>query len=111
MRLFNHNISLSEILTKIPEDDLVRIAQDTKVDYCTKVLSGKLMFYLLLYGMLSVDRLSQRGLSDAFSSPLFITIFNYNGKQTISHSSISERLSVVDPLFFSYSLYLSFRVW
>jgi len=100
MRLFNHNISLSEILKKIPEDDLVRIAQDTKVDYCTKVLSGKLMFYLLLYGMLSVDRLSQRGLSDAFSSPLFRTIFNYNGKQTISHSSISERLSVVDPLFF-----------
>lgn len=102
MRLFNHKISLCELLKEIPEDELARIAQDTQVDYCTKVLSGKRMFYLLLYGMLSVDRLSQRSLSDLFSSPLFRTMFNLEGvKKTISHSSISDRLSIIDLGFFS----------
>lgn len=103
MRLFNHNISLPEIIRQIPDDALIRISKDTKVDYCTKVLNGKLMFYLLLYGLLRVDRLSQRGLSDAFSSPLFRTLFNFHGKKTLSHSSISERLSCIDIDFFRQS--------
>ncbi|NDV60784.1 IS4 family transposase [Bacteroides sp. 519] len=103
MRLFNHNISLPEIIRQIPDEALVRISKDTKVDYCTKVLNGKLMFYLLLYGLLRVDRLSQRGLSDAFSSPLFRTLFNFHGKKTLSHSSISERLSCIDIDFFRQS--------
>lgn len=103
MRLFNHNISLPEIIRQIPDDALARISKDTKVDYCTKVLNGKLMFYLLLYGLLRVDRLSQRGLSDAFSSPLFRTLFNFHGKKTLSHSSISERLSCIDIDFFRLS--------
>jgi hypothetical protein len=50
--------------------------------------------------MLRIDRLSQRGLADAFGSPWFRTIFNYQGKKEISHSSISERLSVIDVDFF-----------
>jgi len=58
------------------------------------------MFYLLLYGMLRIDRLSQRGLRDAFGSPLFRTLFNFRGKKEISHSSISDRLSVIEVDFF-----------
>jgi predicted SprT family Zn-dependent metalloprotease len=50
--------------------------------------------------MLCVDRLSQRGLRDAFSSPLFRTLFNYSGKKGISHSSISDRLAVLNVDFF-----------
>jgi hypothetical protein len=50
--------------------------------------------------MLRIDRLSQRGLADAFGSPWFRTIFNYHGKKEISHSSVSERLSVIDVDFF-----------
>lgn len=69
MALFNHKISLIEIIREIPDSALSRIARDSHVDYYCKLLSGKLMLYLLLYGMLRVDRLSQRGLSDAFSSP------------------------------------------
>jgi hypothetical protein len=50
--------------------------------------------------MLYIDRLSQRGLRDAFSSPMFRILFNYRGKSEISHSSISERLCVIDLRFF-----------
>ena len=102
MTIFSkHKIKLTDLLRKIPETELTRLSQQTNVDYFTKVLFGKLMFYLLLYGMLRIDRLSQRGLADAFSSPWFRTIFNYQGKREISHSSISERLSVIDIEFFS----------
>ena len=84
MSLFNHKLPLAALLREIPEDELIRIAKDTRVDYCSKVLQGKLMFYLLVYGMLRVDRLSRRGLRDAFSSPLFRTVFNYHGRKEIS---------------------------
>lgn len=100
MSLFNHKISLKEIIREVPDMELSRLSRESNVDYCTKVLTGKLMFYLLLYGMLRIDRLSQRGLSDAFSSPMFKLIFDTREKKTISHSSISERLSIIDLDFF-----------
>jgi len=100
MNLFKHKISLVQIICEIPDVELIRLSKDTKVDYCTKVLSGKLVFYLLLYGHLCINRLSQRGLADAFSSPIFRTLFNYKGRKEISHSSISERLGVIDVDFF-----------
>lgn len=103
MALFNHKISLPNILREIPEQSLSTISKDTQVDYYSKVLSGKLMFYLLIYGLLRIDKLSQRGLADAFSSPLFRTIFNFKGKKHISHSSISDRLSVIELDFFKQS--------
>jgi len=95
-----HKLELSALLREIPDKELDKLSDKTHVDYCSKVLRGRLMFYLLIYGILRVDRFSQRGLSDAFSSPFFRTIFNYRGKQGISHSSISERLSVINIDFF-----------
>jgi len=104
MAIFSkHKINLAELIREIPEEELTRLSVETRVDYCSKVLYGKLMFYLLLYGMLRVDRLSQRGLRDAFSSPWFRTLFNFRGKKEISHSSISERLSVIEVNFFKES--------
>jgi FOG: Transposase and inactivated derivatives len=101
MAIFSkHKLELSALLREIPDKLLRELSSNTRVDYYSKVLTGKLMFYLLLYGMLYVDRLSQRGLRDAFSSPMFRIIFNYSGKSEISHSSISERLSVIDLRFF-----------
>ena len=100
MALFDHKINLVELIREIPDAELTRLSKDTNVDYYSKVLSGKLMFYLLLYGMLRIDRLSQRGLADAFSSPTFKMIFNTGDKKEISHSSISERLSVIELDFF-----------
>ena len=95
-----HKVNLADLIQEIPEAVLTQLSKTTKVDYCSKVLSGKLMFYLLLYGMLKIDRLSQRGLRDAFGSPMFRTLFNYRGRNEISHSSISERLSEIKVDFF-----------
>lgn len=89
-----------EILRMIPDEELARLASDTKVDYCSKVLKGERMFYMLVYAMLCADRVSQRKLETVFSSAPFKTLFNFSVDMKVSHSSISSRLSKIDLVFF-----------
>jgi len=55
---------------------------------------------LLLYGILDNDRLSQRTLEDTFNDSVFKILFNLDEGETVRRSSISERLSKVDPDYF-----------
>lgn len=99
--MFNgQKINIQKILGLVPEDLLSTLAKDTRVDYCAKVLYGQRVFNLLLYGILTTDRTSQRTLEDLFKSDLFKTMFSYDAGMKISHSSISTRLSIIDPEFF-----------
>lgn len=101
MALFkNHRVSAVEILEVIPEALLTYLSENTKVDYYSKVLQGKKLFYLLLYGILENDRLSQRTLEDTFNDPVFKILFKIDPSESIRRSSLSERLSKVDPNFF-----------
>lgn len=84
----------------IPEALLSHLSESTKVDHYSKVLHGKKMFYLLLYGILENDRLSQRTLEDTFNDSVFKLLFNLEESETICRSSISERLSKIDSDFF-----------
>jgi len=97
----NHKLQLAALLKVIPEELFVSIAQHTHVDYYSKVLHGKLLFYLLLYALLMDDRLGQRGIADLYASPHFRALFNLSFVKTrLSHSSISERLSKVETDYF-----------
>src|SRR5690606_10831430 len=58
------------------------------------------MFYLLLYGILENEKLSQRTLEDTFNDFLFKTLFDLDKSETVSRSSISERLSKIDSDYF-----------
>jgi len=93
-------INIQKILGLIPEGLLSTLTKDIKVDYCVKALYGKRIFNLLLYGILTTDRTSQRTLEDLFRSDLFKTMFSYDAGMKISHSSISTCLSTIDPEFF-----------
>ncbi|WP_462318530.1 transposase [Marinilabilia sp.] len=93
-------VNIQKVLELIPEDLLASLAEDTKVDYCSKVLYGQRVFNLLLYGLLTTDRTSQRTLEDLFSSQLFRSLFSYDADMTVSRSSISTRLSTIDTEFF-----------
>jgi hypothetical protein len=93
-------ITVQKVIGLIPDDLLSTLSKDTKVDYCAKVLYGQRIFNLLLYGILTTDRTSQRTLEDLFSSDLFKALFCYSAGMKVSHSSISTRLSTIDPEFF-----------
>ncbi|MDJ1498701.1 IS4 family transposase [Cytophagaceae bacterium DM2B3-1] len=101
MSLFkDHKVSVSEVLSFIPEALLSHLSTTTKVDYYAKVLHGKKMFYLLLYSILDNDRLSQRSLEDTFNYSGFKAIFNLDLSETVRRSSLSDRLSSIDPAYF-----------
>ncbi len=93
-------INVQKVMGLIPNNLLSTLSKDTKVDYCTKVLYGQRIFNLLLYGILTSDRTSQRTLEDLFRSDLFKAMFCYDAGMKVTHSSISARLSKIDSEFF-----------
>ena len=84
----------------IPEALLSHLSENTKVDYYSKVLHGRKLFYLLMYGILENDRLSQRTLEDTFNDSVFKMLFNLDQSESVCRSSISERLSRIDSDYF-----------
>lgn len=89
-----------DIIRLIPDEELARIAEATNVDYCSKVLSGERMFYLLLYCLMTCEKLSLRILSKKFSNAHFQALFNVSSGAKVAHSSLSERLACIDLDFF-----------
>lgn len=96
----DHKVSINQLLGVIPEALLSKLSETTKVDHYAKVLHGKKMFYLLLYGILENEKLSQRTLEDTFNDSIFKTLFDLDPCESIRRSSISERLSKIDSGYF-----------
>lgn len=102
-------ISVTELLSLLPDEELNKIARRTKVNYYVKVLDGKSIFCLILYALVECQRNSLRTMEDIFNSPQFKFLFNLDSSQTIRHSSISERLSVINIEFFQQAYDLTYK--
>ena len=96
----DHKVSLKQVLEFIPEALLSHLSATTKVDYYSKVLHGKKMFYLLLFCIFDNEKLSQRTLEDTFNSSGFKALFGLGEDEKVRRSSISERLSKIDSNYF-----------
>ena len=96
----DHKISFKQILEFVPRALLSHLSATTKVDYYSKVLHGEKMFYLLLFCIFDNEKLSQRTLEDTFNSSGFKALFGLGEDEKIRRSSISERLSKIDPNYF-----------
>jgi transposase len=95
-----NKISAKELLSIISDESLTKLAKDTNVDYCSKVLYGRSVFYMILMGLLESERSSLRCMEDIFNSKRFKYLFNINQDVSVKYNSISERLSVMDVTFF-----------
>lgn len=96
----DHKINIKYLLGFIPEALIANLSLTTKIDHYAKVLHGKKMFYLLLYGILDNEKLSQRTLEDTFNDTVFKVLFHLEEEESVRRSSISERLSKIDPGYF-----------
>ena len=96
----SEKISVKQLLSLIPDEELSRLAVQTGVDFQAKVLFGKSMFYLLLYGLAESERSSLRSLEDVFNSRRFKFLFNLDSKHTTRYNSISDRLATMELSFF-----------
>lgn len=106
-----NKISVKDILTFIPDEQISKIAKETKVNYYTKVLDGKSLLYLILYSLIEQKRNSLRTMEDIFNSLQFKFLFNFDTSKTIKYNSISERLSVINLDFFEKCYMLFYEVY
>ena len=107
----NKEISVISLLSLLPNDELNRIARETKVNHYVKILDGKSIFCLLLYSLVECQRNSLRTMEDIFNSSVFKFLFNLPGEKTVKYNSISERLSVINLEFFRQSYDLIFSIF
>jgi len=105
------SISVLQILSLLPSDELNRIAKRTNVNHYVKVLDGESVFYLLLYSLVECQRNSLRTMEDIFNSSAFKFLFNLPADKTVKYNSISERLSVINPEFFKQAYELIFNIF
>lgn len=99
-------ISILQLLSLIPDEDIRKIAKRTNVDYYTKILDGKSLLCLILYSLIECQRNSLRTMEDIFNSAAFKFLFNLDSTRRVKYNSISERLSIINIDFFrkSYEL-------
>jgi len=93
-------ISIKQLLELIPEKELDQLSIDTRVNHQVKTLYGKSMFYLLLYGLITCEKTSLRGLEDTFNSNRFKVLFNLDTAARTKFNSISDRLATMNLSFF-----------
>lgn len=90
----------NQLLSLLPDDVFTELALSTNVDKYTKKLQGELVFKLLLHCILSYKDNSLRTMESAYESMAFKLLNVHVKSETIRFSSISERLSVIDPAYF-----------
>ena len=93
-------MDVQKILSLLPESLLSELAEETGVNRYSKKLQGELVFKLLLHCILSHKDNSLRTMESAYESIGFSILNSGKKKQQIRHSSISERLSTINPLYF-----------
>ena len=92
---------INKLLSFIPNEELEAFAADTCVNKSTKKLHGQLLFKLLFYCMVTEKDNSLRGIQSALESAVFRSISGISGDFSLAHSSISERLNVINVDFFA----------
>lgn len=92
--------TVSKIINSIPSSLLSALAVETNVDKFSKKLQGEIIFKLLLYCILTEKETSLRGMQSAFETSVFRAFANTTDAGSISYSSISERLSVIEFSYF-----------
>ena len=92
--------SVVDLLQLIPEHFFEKIAEETNVDFQVKKLNGKLMFNLLLMGILQSERLSLRVMEELFSTQKFQSFSGLKPDSSTRHSSIRDRISTMPSSYF-----------
>lgn len=101
MKFKEDGIGVSDLLKLIPDDLLLDLAAETKVDYQVKKLFGQNVFNLLLYGLLSSERIGLRSLEDFYNSRKFKALFKLPGTSpNAKYNSFSARLATMNVDYF-----------
>lgn len=93
-------MEVGRLISLLPESTLSELALSTNVDRYAKKLQGELIFKLLLHCILSYKDNSLRTMESAYESLAFKLLNTSVKSGKIRFSSISERLSSIEPAYF-----------
>jgi hypothetical protein len=94
-------MTASELIGLIPKHIFSELSAETKVDYQVKKLTGEVMFKLILFSMLSTNKLSLRVMEALLQSCQFKAFCNH--KQSIPESrfnSLRDRICTINAAYF-----------
>jgi hypothetical protein len=95
-----HHVSVAELLALIPQEFIDELAQSLAVDKWVKKLKADYLFKLVLFSLLSSERLSLRLMEDNFDDPLFQALAPALQADEVTWVSIRDRLMNVNSEFF-----------
>src|SRR5208282_5347625 len=93
-------MDVEAVISLLPKDLISKLAIETGVNRYSKKLQGEIIFKLLLHCILSHKDNSLRVMESAYESIIFGLLNAGNKRASISYSSISERLSTINPNYF-----------
>ena len=103
-------MTVNELLKLIPEQTFRDLAIETKVDTQVKKLSGEVMFKLILFSMLSSDKLSLIVMETFLKSAKFKSFSHYDildGK----YNSIRDRICSINAVYFEKLFQIIFTIY
>lgn len=92
-------MKVKELLNLIPPDTFRELAIETKVDYQVKMLSGEVMFKLILFSMLNSDKLSLRVMETFLQSAKFKSFAQFDILDS-KYNSIRDRICTINEEYF-----------
>jgi len=92
-------LKVADIIKLVPVNVLDKLAEKTQVDRHVKKLSGKSLFQLFLFSLLSSERLSLRVMENYYQSEQFKTWCG-GDKGSTKHTSLSDRLRTIQASYF-----------
>lgn len=96
------SINIIQLLRLLPLDFMSETARELNVDYKAKKLQALRVFSLLLIGFIRQSEISQRKVCEQAPSAWLDNFLKLDvGSDTVRHSSLSERLTSINPEYFA----------
>jgi hypothetical protein len=83
----------------LPQETFIDLAIETKVDFQVKKLSGEVMFKLILFSMLTSDKLSLRVMETFLQSAKFKSFSQFDILDS-RYNSIRDRICSINATYF-----------
>lgn len=93
-------VSVSELLSLIPDELIDEFAKEVAVDKWVKKLKAGYLFKLVLFSLLNSERLSLRVMEDTTEDPLFQALAPSLEVDSVGWTGIRDRLMNVNSVFF-----------
>ena len=93
-------VSVKELLELIPNDLINNLAEELVIDKWVRKLKGDYLFKLVLFSILSSERLSLRIMENNFEDPLFRLLAPAVAADEVTWAGIRDRLMKINSVFF-----------